>query len=294
MPQPEADRGAAAREISYAHGVETMAGKALVRGVENLTGRLSLIRRADGYAREVDAGADFWEVMVRRYGLALDTPPGRGLENLPESGPLVVVANHPFGILDGLMMGHILSARRPEFRIIAHHVFRQAKDLERVIVPISYDPTREARRANIAARREALDHLAAGGAVGIFPGGAVSTARTPFGRPMDPPWGAFTARMAAHRGASVVPVFFEGENSRAFQVATHLHPTLRTALLIHEFRRRVDRPVGMVIGKPLAREDIAARQGDARALMDFLRESVYRLSPQPLDSLEYGYDFGGT
>lgn len=285
--------GAAVREISYAHGVRTPAGQALVRAVENLTGRLGLIRRARGYELEVAAGADFWEVIARRYGLTLDLP-GPGLAHIPAAGPLVLVANHPYGILDGLMMGRALSARRQDFRIVAHQVFRKSAEIDRFILPISFDGTREAQRLNIETRREAMAHLARGGAVGIFPGGTVSTARQPFGRPMDPAWRTFTAKMVARSDAAVVPMFFEGANSRAFQLASHLHATLRLALLIAEFRRRIGAPVPAVIGAPLPRAEIDARRRDARALMDYLRAATYALSPQPLDDIAYGYEFEET
>ncbi|SDW09522.1 Putative hemolysin [Albimonas donghaensis] len=285
--------GAAVREISYAHGVQTAAGQAVVRAVENLTGRIGLIRRARGYEVEVAAGADFWEVIARRYGLTLDLP-DPGLARIPAEGPLVLVANHPYGILDGLMMGRALSARRQDFRIIAHQVFRKADEIDRFILPISFDGTREAQKLNIETRREAMEHLARGGAIGIFPGGTVSTAREPFGRAMDPAWRTFTAKMVARSEAAVVPMFFEGANSRAFQLASHLHATLRLALLIAEFRRRIGDPVRAVIGDPLPAEQIDARRRDPRALMDYLRASTYALSPQPLDDIGYGYEFEET
>lgn len=282
--------GSAAREISYAFSVRTRAGRVLIRVVENLTGRPGLIRRAMDYEKEVAAGADFWEVMARRYALRLELP-GPGLANVPETGPLLMVANHPFGILDGLMMGRILSARRSDFRIIAHQVFRKARELDEIILPVDFDGTREAQRTNVETRRRALAHLGAGGAVGIFPGGTVSTARRPFGPARDPAWRTFTARMAAKSQAAVVPVFFEGSNSRVFQLASHLHATLRLSLLIREFRRRVGGEVRAVIGAPLPRAEIEARSRDARALMDYLRAQTYGLSPRPLDDLAYGYEF---
>ena len=88
---------------------------------------------------------------------------------------------------------------------------------------------------------------------------------------MDPSWRRFTARLIAKSGATVVPVFFEGHNSRLFQLASHLHQTLRMALLVNEFKIRVGEPVRVVIGRPLDPGEIAARAADARALMDYLR-----------------------
>jgi putative hemolysin len=278
------------REISYASSAETKGGRAVIRVLENATGRLRLIRRADGYEREVERGRDFWEVMVERYGLSLEVV-GGSVANLPAEGPLVVIANHPYGILDGLMMGHILSSVRGDFRILAHRVFRKARELDRIILPVSFDETREAVATNLETRRTALDYLGRGGAIGVFPGGTVSTAARPFGPPMDPGWRNFTAKMIAKSGATVVPIFFDGQNSRLFQIASHLHQTLRLALLIKEFRARVDEPVRVVIGTPVDRDRLAGLRADPKRMMDFLRRATYELSPRPLKSYDYGYEF---
>ncbi len=271
-----------AREISYASSARTRAGRVVIRSLENLTGRLGLIHQARGYDREVAEGRDFWTVMVERYQLSLDVIAG-SLDNIPAEGPLVVISNHPYGILDGLMLGHILSRTRGDFRILAHRVFRKAAELDRVILPISFDETRAAQAANIETRRLALDYLAEGGCIGIFPGGTVSTALRPFGRPMDPSWRRFTARLISKSGATVVPVFFDGHNSRLFQLASHLHQTLRMALLVNEFKIRVGAPVRVAIGRPLDPAALAARAGDAREMMDYLRAETYRLSPRPIE-----------
>lgn len=279
-----------AREISYASSATTRAGRAVIRSVENLTGRLSLIRMARDYDREVAAGRDFWEVMVERYHLELEVS-GGSLSSIPRTGPLVVISNHPYGILDGLMLGYILARTRGDFRILAHRVFRKAAELDRVILPISFDETREATELNVATRRVALEYLGDGGCIGVFPGGTVSTALKPFGRPMDPSWRRFTARLIAKSGATVVPVFFEGHNSRLFQLASHLHYTLRMALLVNEFRIRVGEPVKVVIGAPLDAAKLAGHACDARGMMDYLRAETYRLSPRPIADLSYGFEF---
>jgi putative hemolysin len=273
-----ADR-AFVRDISYASTAQTRHGRAFIRMAENATGRLRLIRRAEGYQDEVATGRDFWEVMQDRYGLSLDVFSG-SLANIPAEGPVVLIANHPFGILDGLMMGRILSAARPEFRILAHRVFRRAAELDRVILPISFDETREARALNVATRAEVLRFLGRGGAVGIFPGGTVSTAPRPFGRPMDPAWRTFTAKMIQRSDAQVVPIFFDGHNSRVFQIASHLHYTLRMAIMISEFRMRMGTAVRIAVGEPLPQAELRALR-DPKALMAHLRQATYDLAPGP-------------
>ncbi len=279
-----------ARDISYAYSAQTKGGRAMIRVMENTTGRLRLIKRAAGYEEEVAAGRDFWEVMRERYGLTLEVV-GGALSNLPTNGPLIMIANHPYGILDGLMMGHILSQTRGDFRILANSVFNKAEDLNRIVLPISFDTSKEAMKLNLQTRKTALEYLAQGGAMGIFPGGTVSTAARPFGQPMDPGWRGFTARMVAKSEATVVPVYFDGHTSRLFQIASHLHVTLRMGFLIREFKKRVDTPVRVVIGKPLDQDAVKSRAKDTKALMDFLRDSTYSLSLRPIANAGYGFEF---
>lgn len=276
-------------EISYAFAAQTRAARTVIRAVENLSGRPRLLRMAAGYERDVAAGRDFWAVMQERYRVRLDIVAGSE-ERIPATGPTVVVANHPFGILDGLAIGRLLSMRRRDFRIVAHSVFRRAPEVNAHLLPVDFAPTREARALNLETRREALRFLDQGGAIAIFPGGAVSTASTPLGRPIDPRWKNFTAKLALHEDAQVVPLHFEGHNSRLFQAVTHVSQTLRVALLIHEFRTALARPVRLRIGEPVAREAIEVRRGDAVALMDFLRSTVYGLSGEPFEHLGYGWN----
>lgn len=269
----------ASRDISYAFSAKSAAAKALIKTIENISGRHRLLKLAEGYQDEVLAGRSFWEVISERYGIRFEFPLG-GLENIPRTGPLVLIANHPYGILDGLAMGRMLAMTRGDFKIIAHVIFRKAQDLQDVILPIDFAETKEALALNIRTRKEALEYLGAGGAVGIFPAGCVATAPAPFGRAVDPVWKTFTARMIAKSGAQVVPIYFEGTNSRLFQIAGHLNQTLRTALLISEFDSRLNTPLRIRIGKPLPPEAIAARGTDARALMSYLRAETFKLSPE--------------
>ncbi len=280
----------ATREISYAVTAQTRRGRLLIRTVENATGRIKLIRRARGYDLEVARGRNFWDVVPDRYQISLDVVSG-SLANIPDKGPVVVLANHPYGILDGLMLGQIMSHARGDFRILAHKVFSKAEDINDAILPISFDDTREAMKLNLNTRKVALAYLKDGGAVGVFPGGSVSSPRRMFGFPMDPAWRTFTAKMIAKSDAAVVPIFFEGHNSRRFQIFGRLNKIMRTALLINEFKRRINRPVKVAIGAPLARSELETYAKDPTAMMDFLRTKTYNLSSKPVNTQEYGRDF---
>lgn len=280
----------AMRTISYAQSAQTRGGRAFIRTVENLTGRKKLLRRARGYADDMRAGQDFWATMVTRYGLSLEIVQG-SLANIPANGPVIVLANHPFGILDGLMMGHILRQTRGDFRILANSVFQQAEELQQALLPVSFDDTKAAVALNLRTRKAALAHLGQGGAIGVFPAGGVSTSMHPFARALDPGWRTFTARMIAKSRPTVVPLFFEGENSRLWQIASHVHSSLRLGLLIKEFAQRVDGPVKVHIGSPIDEGAISDRLGDVKSLMAFLRDKTYELSPNPVAPGAAGLEF---
>lgn len=278
------------KDISYASSAGGRGGAALIRFLENATGRLSLLRRAAGYEADVQQGDSFWQVLPRRYGLNLEVTRGK-LGNIPADGPVILVANHPYGILDGLMMGSLLDKVRGDFRILANSVFLEADALNRVVLPISFDENKESVRLNIATKKAAHEYLSKGGAIGVFPGGTVSTSVRPFSRPMDPGWRNFTAKMIARSDATVVPIFFEGHNSRLFQIASHLHANLRLGLLIKEFRARVDEPVRIAIGEPITPSTLGHLKSDPCAVMEFLRRATYKLSPDPQQPYDLGYEF---
>ena len=279
-----------ARDISYSSSAKSKAGRAVIRSIENITGRISLIKKAKDYENEVAAGRDFWEVILEKYNIRLNIL-GGSLENIPKKGPVVVVANHPYGILDGLMLGYILSTTRTDFRILAHRVFKKAKDLDKVILPINFDETRDGMAQNIETRKKAISYLSNGGCVGIFPGGTVSTSVKPFGKAMDPSWRKFTARLIAKSKAQVIPIYFEGSNSRLFQIASHIHYNLRMALLMKEFRRRTNDKVSVVVGEAFADHKINEYKKSAEELMNFLRTETYKLSPEKTKGFDKGFDF---
>lgn len=102
-------------EISYAHSAQLKGVRTITKLMENMTGRIGLLKRAKGYQDKIKAGYAFWNVIVERYGLELDVLLG-SLPNIPKEGPLIVILNHSYGILDGLMLGRISDETRPDFR----------------------------------------------------------------------------------------------------------------------------------------------------------------------------------
>jgi len=290
MSEQISNTSLSADQISYASSGKTKGSRAFIRGLENMTGRRAILKRARRYHRHDTVEVDFWAQMIDLFNLRLDVISG-SLENIPKEGPLILVSNHPFGILDGLFMGHILSQRRDDFRIVAHRIFGISPRIRDIILPISFDETAEGVQTNLKTRQKAIKYLRDGGAVGIFPGGTVSTAQKPFGRPADPAWRTFSARMITKSGATVVPIYFDGQNSRLWQVASHAHYTLRLGLMINEFKRRIGRSVPICVGDPIKPETFGELTADRRDLMDHLREMTYQLAPNPAPAHHYGFEF---
>jgi hypothetical protein len=230
------------------------------------------------------------QVMVERYGLSLDMV-GGSLDNIPRDGPLILIANHPYGILDGLMLGHILSQVRGDFRILAHRVFRKAEDINRIILPISFDDTKEALALNIQTRKDALRFLSDGGAIGIFP----RRHRVDGGQTLRPADGPRLAqlhraddrevrgdgRAALFRRPQFAPV--PDDEPRAH------HPAHGASDQGIPRPRELARPRRG--GEPIPREELAALHQRPAAMMAFLREKTYALSPTPLDPNARGFEF---
>lgn len=263
-------------DFTYAAADDPVWRRRLIHGIEQLTGKPRLWRLYADYCAG-PASEDFFTEAVERLQLRLRLE-RRELARIPREGPLVVVANHPFGVVDGIVLGYLLSQVRPDFRILVNSVLCRLPELQSFLLPVDFAETRDAQATNIATRRQALGDLLNGHAVAIFPGGTVSTAATPLGRAVDPAWKPFVGRLVQEGGASVVPVFFEGQNSRLFQWASQVSMTLRLSLLFHEVINKMGREVKLRIGTPLSAAQLA-HFDDRRALTDHLRALTY--APQP-------------
>lgn len=277
-------------DVSYAHSAQSRLGRSIIRCLENATGRSALLSRSPNLRTNMHSIQNFWHSIMEGYGVTIDIMQGE-LGDIPVDQPFIVVANHPYGILDGLVMGSVLAQSGANFKIIANDIFNKAREISDKILPISFKNTREAISLNLRTRKNALSHLSHGGAIGIFPGGTVSTSSKLFSQPADPAWRSFTAKMIFKSNALVVPIFFDGNTSRIFQLASHLHPNIRAGLLLREFKLRLDKPVRIVIGKPIPRCRMDLFKNDSRKIMDFLRLETYKLSPNKNQTFEYGYEF---
>jgi len=266
-----------APKLSYAAYFDHPLKRGMVRTIERLSGQPYLQRLYETY-RENLTDEPFFAAAVKLLNLDVEFSSAR-LAQIPETGPLVVVANHPFGVLDGLLISWLISLRRKDFKVLTNAILDGAPEVSEWLLPIDFAPTKEAQATNIATRAESLERLNAGECIIVFPAGGVSTSPTPFYRAaVDDTWKPFTAKLITRSEAHVTPIFFEGQNSRLFQWASHVAIELRLALIFREVKRRVGTAIPVHIGETLTPETLA-NAGKRHELMNFLRDQTYGMAP---------------
>jgi putative hemolysin len=264
--------------FSYATASDPPIKRGLIRLVEKATGQPKLKRMYVHNQRFPRSGEDFWQAAVR--SLELDVRyDAHALASVPRSGPVVFVANHPYGVLDGIAMAWLVSKVRPDFLILTHIVLTRAPEAAGFILPVDFSGAEGAEKTNLASRASARAHLARGGAVVVFPAGAISTTPDKLGlKPaVDGRWQPFVSQLIQRSKATVVPIWFGGQNSRLFQIASHVSQTIRLSLIFHEVKARIGAALPVGIGAPIPFASIAAIR-DRQALADDLRERVYALA----------------
>ena len=199
------------------------------------------------------------------------------LQAVPKTGPLMFVANHPFGVVDGIVLCDMALRVRGDLRIMLHSLLCQDSQLAQFFLPIDFQETKQALKTNIRSKQLALEFLSQDIPVLIFPSGMVSTAdKFGFGTVRDAPWTTFAAKIIREAGATVVPIFFHGQNSRKFHVASHIGEPFRMAMLVHEAINKFGKTVEIEIGEPLTWERLADR-GGRQQLTDYLYQQVQSL-----------------
>ncbi len=239
------------------------------------------------------------------YRRVQKSPEGFGLENLlaemrvdlrvdaadtariPATGPVVVVANHPFGVLDGAVLAVLLTRVRPDVKVMTNYLLSDVPELARHCIfvnPFQIDPFQNDRAVNAhgidmnrRAMREALGWLRQDGMLGIFPAGEVSQWQFPQAEVADPVWNDTAARLIRRTRAAALPVYFCGRNSVGFHLFGMIHPRLRTAFLLQEFLHQKGRTVEVRVGSEIHGDSVAGIADDREAI-EYLRWRTYLLA----------------
>lgn len=272
--------------FSYADPNDPPFKRFVIHAIERLTGQPYLRWLYDCSRAHPVAGETFWDAAIRLLELKVSYDAAK-LASWPRSGPLVVVCNHPYGVLDGLVSCHIVGKARPDFRVLTNAVISRAEEVRHYLLPIDFSETEEAVKTNLRSRALAKEHVAAGGCLLIFPSGAVST--TPKWwerRATDSEWKTFTAGIITKTRAPVAPLYFAGQNSMLFQLVSHLSLTLRLSLLFHEVHNKIGAEVRAGVGDVIPYETLAPIR-DRVALMQHLRDATYAQGAKLEDPSKY-------
>jgi putative hemolysin len=275
-PDPVKSKGKSVR-FSYSTEDQPLLQRAVIQAIEKIGGQRKLKKLYEEHQSSVARGENFFDAAVRLLRVNVDFD-AEALARTPQQGPVVFISNHPYGVLDGIILTWLALKVRPDTKVLANAVLCQAPDARDNLLPVDFAETREARETNVNSRLVAQAWLREGHAIGIFPGGGVSTTERPLKGPaVDLPWAPFTAKLIRLTRATVVPIYFVGQNSRLFQLASHLSLTLRLSLVFRETARRIGSALKVRVGKPIPFEEIAQLEDRAAFVME-LRRRTFELA----------------
>lgn len=262
-------------ELTYANPAEPAYKQAVIRLLERANGQRKLQRLYEEFANEPRNGKSYWEAALDKLNITVDYDAAQLLK-IPQDGPVVFVANHPFGMTDGLILCRFAQQCRPEFKIFIYDIFCKEPEVDQFLLPVNFDETKDGMAITMNTKREAIRILKEGGMILIFPAGEISTANRMFEKAVDAEWKIFTAKMVHMTQATVVPIFFHGQNSPAFHFASKFGPTIRLSMIIREVRKNIGQTFKVDIGDPIPYTTLAPIK-KRKDLLAHLRESVYAL-----------------
>lgn len=270
-------------ELGYVAQAEGGLRGRLMRGIERLSGLERLRPQYEIWRRDV-AGRDprMFNIALDMLDVSLRVDAPHWPPVLAPDAPVVMIANHPFGIGDGIAALALAEQLDRPFRILLNKEFLRVPEVQPFALPIDFEETRQALQTNLRTRQQARALMKDGVTIVVFPAGGVATARWPWGRARELPWKGFVARLVQESRASVMPIWFEGQNSAFFHAMSHVAPSLRMSLLVAEFRRFIGRQAQVRAGAVMPFDSFKGGD-DRRALLDELYLLVHRLAPQLRD-----------
>ncbi|PVB59982.1 lysophospholipid acyltransferase family protein [Labrenzia sp. 011] len=266
-------------EFSYANPEHPPLKRWTIRAIEGLSGRGKLVDLYEVWKDTMVGTSEYiWNDLLGLINLNVSVAGGEWPpQNLPE-GPLVLIANHPYGIGDGLALLALAEKLDRPFKILINNELLKVPEVRPFSLPVDFEETKEALKTNMQTRKEALRLLKEGTTIIVFPGGGVATAAKPFGRAQELPWKTFTAKMIRSSRATVLPLYFDGQNSWLFHLVSKYSLTLRLSLLVREFRRIIGSVMTARAGQPIPFETLEGL-GDQKEIMDFLQTKVMEMEP---------------
>ncbi len=256
--------------------------KAILSIVQRPLEKLLSLNTVNAYYAEYCKKVNDYEDQQQIFQLCLDVLKTQSeisaadLKKIPAKGPLVVMANHPFGGLEGVVLGAVLLQVRPDLKIMGNYLLKRIAGIRDSIIAVDPFQSKTAARANIRGLKQALHWVKSGGVLQVFPAGEVASLSLARRSIVDAPWSPHVAAIIRRTRASVLPVYFPGKNGPLFQLLGLVHPLLRTAMLPRELINKKHRRVGVRIGKAIPWRKLQRFETD-KAMIEFLRFSTFFL-----------------
>lgn len=274
--RPEGD---GAIRFTYSTSDQPLLQRTVIQAIEKIGGQAKLKKLYDRRNDDRRPGESFFGTALRLLKINIEIDRAT-LAHCPAEGPVVFIANHPYGVLDGISLTWASMLVRPDTKVLANSVLCQIPEARDNLLPVDFAGTREARETNVRSRLAAQSWLRAGHAIGIFPGGGVSTSERPHKGPaVELPWAPFTAKLIRASRATIIPVFFVGQNSRLFQLASHVSDTLRLSLVFRETARRIGTRLTLRVGQPIPFSEIANIEDRAELVKELRRRTFALAAP---------------
>ena len=261
-------------DIKSAIGMKGAIGNAVAKAAMSL---LSLNEVNDIYSKTCEYyGQEFTAKVLENLNIKTDIIASQ-LDVIPKEGPFIIVSNHPFGAIDGIVLFNTISSIRPDFKILTNFILSYIKNLSEYFLPVNPFSDMKNLRNSFSGVRAAKEHLLNGGGLGLFPAGEVSTYHGK-GYTEDIPWTQSIAKLIQKSDVPVIPVYFDGQNSRTFHALGRIHPLLRTAQLPRELFKKEGQTIALRIGKPISPSEI--QEHNINSLRSYLRNRSYALEAQ--------------
>lgn len=254
------------------------------RCLETVSG-LAFLQNRYHFLPETGSAHHFIDEALKNLSITYCIGSGQA-SSIPGCGAAIIVANHPFGCIDGLILAHLLTGIRRDVKVLANYHLKRIPGMHDLIYGIDPFETRNAWKRNAGALRDSLRLLQQGGLLVVFPAGEVSHYRFSQRRIDDPPWSETVSRLVTLTGVPVVPVYFEGHNSLQFNLVGMLHPLLRTLLLPRELIRKANSCITLRIGKLIPFGKLK-KLNDPAAITRYLRLRTYMLKSVRVDPVTF-------
>ena len=251
----------------------------VIKAIEYLTAKPALAKKVQEFEEMgMPFGQPFWARALGVMEIDLATPDDE-IAKIPATGPLVIVSNHPHGLVDGMVLAELIGRVRTDYKILTRSLLTGVAQVDQFMIPVPFDHEDDALEKSLDMRKAAMEHLKQGGVIVLFPSGKVANSETFFGDAVEAPWNPFTAKMVFRSGAQVVPIFFQGQNSRYYQIAAQVSATLRQSLLLFEIKHALNKPQRPIVGDVISIDEIEPWKSNPRGFVAWLRDKTLGLKP---------------